>query len=337
MKNNRVLFIGDGGDASILSQCCNEDLVIIDYIHPLPLSIGRLKRHIGYLGLAWHAFRNRRKAHYILFWQQFVAIYYLFFSFFIPWNKKPVLIYYIIYKPNSLRLIECIKRKVISAIINNHQVKVVYFVSQLDKLYPLINDSKRRLLSDHPFHSQLIENNILNINNEDYFFSGGASNRSYPVIRELAELMPDFKFKIACLPDQALAIMPSLPNLQVHVNVSNAEFEYLLMRSIALIIPLEKSDIVSGQLVSLAAMQSGKPIFITRNRFVGEWFNTNTTDSFLHFFDTSRDLFEQLKVESDDSLKIKGSAARQFYLTNHDELNVYNVFKEDIKKLMLIS
>lgn len=330
MPAKKVLLVGDGGDADALAREVGGRFEVVAQIRNLPFRMGGLRRHLGYLALAWHAVW--RQVDGVLVWQQFVGLYLLLFYTFMPWRARPLLLYYVIYKPAGNPLLDGIKFRAMRAMTNARHCAVVYFMSQEDRLYAATPVGKRRLIADHPFHSPHIEA-LIGTSGADYFFSGGASNRDYSVIRALAEQMPEARFMVACLSSQAEGIAP-LTNLEVRTDVSPQAFEDMVLHSKAVILPLANPGVVSGQLVCLAAMQAGKPIYMTRNNFIAEWISPDRTGHFLAFFDRVEDLLEQLRSHTEPFLTTRGNAAREFYLTHHDPRAVFRVFADDLHRIL---
>lgn len=330
MTAKKVLLVGDGGDADALAREAGGRFEVVAQIRDLPFRIGGLRRHLGYFALAWQAIW--RQVDGVLVWQQFVGLYLLLLYTLMPWRARPLLLYYVIYKPAGNRLLDRIKFRVMRAMTYARPCAVVYFMSRDDRLYAVTPVEKRRLIADHPFHSPYIEAHI-GMSDTDYFFAGGASNRDFAVFRTLAEQMPEVRFKVACLASQAEAIAP-LPNLEVRTDVSPQVFEDMVLHSKAVILPLANPGVVSGQLVCLAAMQAGKPIYMTRNSFIAEWIDPDMTSDFLAFFERTEDLLVQLRGHTDPVLETRGKAARAFYLTHHDPRAVYRVFADELQHIL---
>lgn len=330
MTTKRVLLVGDGGDADALAREVGGRFEVVSLIRNLPFRIGGLRRHLGYFALAWHAVW--RQVDCVLVWQQFVGLYLLLLYTLMPWRARPLLLYYVIYKPAGNRLLDRIKFSVMRAMTFTRPCEMVYFMSREDRLYTATPANKRRLIADHPFYSSHIEAHI-GISDADYFFAGGASNRDYAVIRALAEKMPEAQFKVACLSSQTDAIAP-LPNLEMHADVSPQAFEDMVLHARAVILPLANPGVVSGQLVCLAAMQAGKPVYMTRNDFIAEWINPEMTGDFLAFFEGADDLFAQLRETPDQVLAKRGQAARLFYQIHHDPRAVYRVFADELQRVL---
>lgn len=292
-----------------------------------------LGRHLGYIRLALFAVRHRKQFDCILIWQQFVALYYCLLAAFMPSAKStPVILYYIIYKKSSNRLVNWVKHRVMRAMVNSRHMAVVYFMSRSDYLYKETEPAKRRLLVYCPFTSDYIERKPALIGAVGHFyFSGGASNRNYSQIRQLAELLPDSQFSVAGLPAINNVFKPCPPNVKLHTDVYGDEFEDLVLRSRAVIIPLADPMVTSGQMVVLAAMQAGKAVFITRNDFVDDWVGRDRAAGFLYEYESLEHLTHMLHTMTDADLAASGERARKYFLEHNDEKTIYRSFAEQVR------
>lgn len=300
------------------------------------MSLGVLGRHLGYIRLALFAVRNRKQFDCILIWQQFVALYYCLLAAFMPGTRPtPVILYYIIYKKSSNGLVNWIKHRVMRAMVNSRHMAVVYFMSRSDYLYKETDPDKRRLLVYCPFNSDYIERNPALIGTVgQFYFSGGASNRNYSQIRQLAELLPDSQFSVASLPAVHSVFKPCPPNVKLHIDVYGDEFEDLVLRSRAVIIPLADPMVTSGQMVVLAAMQAGKAVFITRNDFVDDWMGRDRAAGFLYEYESLEQLSHMLHTMTDADLGASGERARKYFLEHNDERTIYRSFAEQLRIIL---
>lgn len=334
----KVLFVGDGGEPAALAEClANENTQVIPHVQPLSLSLGVFGRHLGYFRLALFAVRHRKQFDCILIWQQFVALYYFLLSVFMPGAKStPVILYYIIYKKSSNGLVNWVKHLVMRAMVNSQQMAVVYFMSRSDYLYKETDQAKRKLLVYCPFSSEYIERNAALIGSVgQFYFSGGASNRNYSQIRQLAELMPDSQFSVAGLPAVHSVFKPCPPNVKLYIDLYGDEFEDLVLRSRAVIIPLTDPMVTSGQMVVLAAMQAGKAVFITRNDFVDDWVGRDQAAGFLYEYESLEQLSHMLRTITDADLVASGDQARKFFLEHNDEKTIYRSFAEQSRIVLM--
>lgn len=334
----RILFVGDGGEPAALEKfLADDDIQVIPHVRPLSLSLGTLGRHLGYFQLAYFAIRQRKQFDGILIWQQFVALYYYLLAVLMPGARStPVILYYIIYKKSSNGWVNWAKHRIMRAMVNSRQMAVVYFMSRSDYLYKETDLAKRRLLVYCPFNSVFIERNPACIGTVgQFYFSGGASNRNYSQIRQLADLMPDAQFSVASLPAIHGVFKPCPPNVNLHTDVYGDEFEDLVLRSRAVIIPLADPMVTSGQMVVLAAMQAGKAVFITRNDFVDDWVGRDQAAGFLYEYEDLEHLTHMLRTITDADLAASGERARKFFLEHNDEKTIYRSFAEQLRIVLM--
>jgi glycosyltransferase involved in cell wall biosynthesis len=108
-----------------------------------------------------------------------------------------------------------------------------------------------------------------------YIFSGGRSNRDYEtLIRAVAPFKTSLhiaaqRFNIGSLD------IPS--NVTVHYDAFGDEFLSLLRGAALVVIPLDRVNESSGQLVLLQAMALGKAIIVTENRGISDYYLAGET------------------------------------------------------------
>jgi hypothetical protein len=158
--------------------------------------------------------------------------------------------------------------------------------------------------------------------NSDYF-SGGVSNRDYSAVKRLAEMMGGKKFSVACLPKDLLRMSPIPQNMHVNCDAYGDVFEELILSTNAVVLPLEDPNATSGQIVCLRAMQSAKPVFMTRNNFMSDWMPEIASLRFLVMYDELEELRSLLLKLTDSSLQEMGLKAREYYLSHFDEEPFY--------------
>jgi glycosyltransferase involved in cell wall biosynthesis len=107
-----------------------------------------------------------------------------------------------------------------------------------------------------------------------YFFSGGSSNRDYRTLVESFYGLEE-RLVIACYPSDVKGLRIP-PNVEIRHNVYGENFTHLMERSYAVIIPLLKTEVSSGQLVLLDAMRLGKPIAVTKGGCTRDYLPADT-------------------------------------------------------------
>ncbi|MBN1466496.1 glycosyltransferase family 4 protein [candidate division KSB1 bacterium] len=108
-----------------------------------------------------------------------------------------------------------------------------------------------------------------------YIFSGGRSNRDYFTLVKAAAGLP-CPVKIAAQRFN-LADLELPDNVEPIFDVYGENFNRLLAAATIVVIPLERADESSGQLVLLNAMAFGKPIIVTDSRGVQDYIRDGET------------------------------------------------------------
>jgi glycosyltransferase involved in cell wall biosynthesis len=106
---------------------------------------------------------------------------------------------------------------------------------------------------------------------EDYFFSGGYSNRDYASLIEIFRALP-YKLVIVCSilnTEVTAATLP--PNVRVFRDLGSSEFDGYLRASKACLIPIAHDSGAAGQSVLLRCMRNRKVIIATDTGIVREY------------------------------------------------------------------
>lgn len=99
------------------------------------------------------------------------------------------------------------------------------------------------------------------IGDNGYIFAGGYTNRDYGLVLRVASRLPDVPFVIAC---SRLNDLPArVPvNVEIRRDLGWDAFHEALAGARAVLVPLRERVGSSGQMVTLAAMQLGKPTLV---------------------------------------------------------------------------
>ena len=334
-KVKKLLFVGDGGRSPCLDRLLGLEGITVEYrVRSTLARLSAPKRHFYYLSLAASAIRARRDHDFILIWQQYVGLYYCLLSLLFPFHRRPVLVYFVIFKRAGHSAVNRVKRFLMLAMIHSRHIARVFFMSRSDELYPLAAESKRAVLSQFYLLSDYIEKRVgENGTAGEYFFSGGASNRDYGELKRLALRMPAEEFKIACFPQTAATLLPLPANLQVLTDAWDEYFERLIFESKAVILPLVDPNVMSGQIVCLRAMQSGKPVFIKENNFIFDWIKDVGELDFIIAYRDLDDLHSRLQEMTDDDLAVRGANARKYFFDHFSEEALYGRVADEIVML----
>ena len=325
-RRRKVLFVGDGGNPEILKRLLNDRHIDLEInVKPASLKMLVLLRHVHYFQLAVFAVFSRRKHDSVFIWQQYVGLYYFLLSIVYPFHQRPCCVYYIIYRDSPGSIISWIKRFLMTRMIRSRFVQRAVFLSRCDALYPHIPSAKRILLSTYTEKSSYIEKRLMDgsVKIDSDYFSGGANNRDFLALKHLAESMEEKEFTVACLPRDKARMSPIPKNMRIDCEAYGDAFEELVLTTRAVVLPLEDPNVTSGQIVCLRALQSAKPVFMTKNNFIIDWMPDIASLRFLVMYETLDDLRSLLIGFSDSELQELGLQAREYYLNHFDEETFY--------------
>jgi glycosyltransferase involved in cell wall biosynthesis len=118
------------------------------------------------------------------------------------------------------------------------------------------------------------------IQNGEYIFAGGYSNRDYDLLIRCARKFPNQRFEIAASKrNSVIGELP--PNVHLSIDISQKEFHVLLAGCKVNVIPL-KSDVgSSGQMVAIAAMRLAKATVYPDFAMIGQYFQ-NEKDGLMY-------------------------------------------------------
>ena len=94
---------------------------------------------------------------------------------------------------------------------------------------------------------------------EKYIFSGGYSNRDYELLFQCIRINPSINFVVVVSALNQI-IEDISPNVKIYKNINKEQFIELIEKSSGVIIPLKEDVGSSGQMVSLLAIKSFKPV-----------------------------------------------------------------------------
>lgn len=148
----------------------------------------------------------------------------------------------------------------------------------------------------------------------NYVFAGGYSNRDYEVFVRCAERLPEQEFVIACSSLNRLK-GPVPANVRLLSDRDWASFHSLLGHSKVVVVPLRERVGSSGQMVTLAAMEAGKPTIVPDVGGLSQYIQEDVT-GFVYRLGDEDSLYERVAwcLEHPESLSDIGEAARVSYL-----------------------
>jgi glycosyltransferase involved in cell wall biosynthesis len=152
------------------------------------------------------------------------------------------------------------------------------------------------------------------IGNDDYIFSGGHSNRDYDLLMKCAARFPQQRFIIACSNLNRIDEPPP-PNVLIIREQSWEAFHVTLGHSRIVVVPLRERVGSSGQMVTLAAMEAGKPTIVPDVGGLSQYIDEGAT-GFVYKLGDQHSLCELLArcLSNPDALEEVGRAAKASYL-----------------------
>jgi glycosyltransferase involved in cell wall biosynthesis len=148
----------------------------------------------------------------------------------------------------------------------------------------------------------------------DYIFAGGYTNRDYELLLRCAACLPEEQFVVACSTLNKLA-EPVPANVRIVREEGWESFHRSLGHSKIVVVPLREPVGASGQMVTLAAMESGKPTVVPHIGGLDQYIVHGETGLMYRLGD-ERSLLEVLTscVADPEVLKGLGRAARARFL-----------------------
>jgi glycosyltransferase involved in cell wall biosynthesis len=169
----------------------------------------------------------------------------------------------------------------------------------------------------------------------DYVFAGGYSNRDYDLLVRCAERFPDQEFVIACSNINRIDT-PTPPNVRITSERDWASFHKLLGHSKIVVVPLLERVGSSGQMVTLAAMEAGKPTIVADSDALSQYIRDEVT-GFVYRMGDETSLGHRLRwcLNHPQTLVEVGEAGRasyfrEFVRSRFDEAVVAGVLEQNV-------
>ncbi len=243
------------------------------YRYTVPTRVSALKRHIDCLVLAYRVVTLRRKYKAIVYWQQFIGLYF---------NLWCTILFIRRFPQSIILTVIYMKRYGNVGKIFHSFFKLAFNSKYIDKL--VCHASNERIYYLDEFGHNLANKVVFcklgeGLNHKDcisepeekYFFSGGSSNRDYTTLIKAFEGL-DQKLIIACKPENIM-IQDIPANVSVLYDAYGVAFSNLIQNAYAVILPIQNPNISSGQLVLLNAMRFGKCLIVTAGNCMCDYIN----------------------------------------------------------------
>ena len=228
------------------------------------------KRLFAYIYTPFCLFFKRMDYSVILSWQQFFGLLYAFYCRIFhtrKWCKLYIMTF--IYKPKK-GLIGRIYKCFMTFIVQSKYIDkmIVFSKNEIDYYSTIFNVPVSKFfytpLSISEGNKPIVNENL---RNEKYVFSTGRSNRDYTTLINVFRQIKH-PLHIAC---NELRNNVISSNIHVYGNMFGDEMRNHMYNSFCVAIALKDSNISSGQLVLLQAMQMGKPIVCTRCSAISDY------------------------------------------------------------------
>jgi len=227
----------------------NADLFYIDTSRKTRTPI--LIRHASYFILALKVFFLEKEYKIIIFWQQFIGLYYGLLSYLKKTERPNAFLMPFIFKQRKGALGK-IHKLLFSLALRCSAIRAVICHSSCEMMYyQRIFSRNRNKIYFIPYgqSSENEDNNKHLLADKPYFFSGGTSNRDYVTLASAAA-KTKYYFIIACTQTDIKGLnMPS--NFKVIHDAYRKKFDSLVKECLAVIIPLKDPNISSGQIFLL--------------------------------------------------------------------------------------
>lgn len=227
----------------------------------------KVKRYGNLIGFPFQLFINRKRIHNLIAWQQYYGlIYALYCMLFHVKKQNYCMIMTFIYRqrPGVLGYLQKIIAK---KIVNSKYIDRILVFSNSEKDYyrQLFDITGNKFVSIKLGLEDLTEG-IKKGDSKGYILSAGRSNRDYDF---LIHALADEKYQVKIVCDALSA--GRIGNIQILDNVYYERFFQMIADCYCVVVALKDSEISSGQLVILQAMQFGKPVIVTRSKTVTDY------------------------------------------------------------------
>ncbi|MDE5690530.1 MAG: hypothetical protein K2I38_07575 [Duncaniella sp.] len=108
---------------------------------------------------------------------------------------------------------------------------------------------------------------------DSYVFTGGYTNRDYPLMFRLAGRFPDRHFVFVASSLNAIECPPSLTNVTLMRDLPKDQFEAVLTGAEVVIVPLREDVGASGQMLAVSAARNAKPVVYTDLSVINYFFS----------------------------------------------------------------
>ena len=230
------------------------------------------RRHAALLQAAYRAYRRRREQDFVFFAEQFSGLYYALLCRLFSWGGKlprSVLIQLIYNRKTGIagRLYRAAYRWLLASPALDHAVchashEAAYYRAEFgEAVAAKIEYTPFGRYQAMPAPPDDVVPAGASLGAPVRFFAGGTSNRDYATLIDAFRDL-DARLLIACHPNDVRGLQWT-PNVSVRHDLFGAAFQAELEAADAVILPIRRPEVSSGQLVLLDAMRAGKASIVT--------------------------------------------------------------------------
>ena len=289
-------------------------------------SLIEVYRYFQYFYFPFKLFLNRGKIRNLISWQQFYGILFAFYSRLFKVKKRTrLVILTFMYTPKKGLIGRLYRWFMHYSVSNDYVDHIVCFSEKEIAWYIEEFGFIPEKISFLPVAVRKMPHFDNTIASERYVFTAGYSGRDLDfVIRSLNNT--SYRVVVA---DSHTKELPA-DNVQIEADAIGDKMFQLMANSYVMITPLKDKLKTAGQLMSLQAMQLGKPVICTNSAGMKPYIEDNYNGLFIN--NTKEDLLEALdKLYNDDNLYKKLSANA---LKTYDNYS-YSKFAERLSELMI--
>jgi len=283
---------------STLSKCTGLEWEIVEHVaKKSQRKIEDLVRYWKYFSIPFGLFLRRRRYANIIAWQQFYGILFAFYCRMFHVKKRTHLtILTFMYSPKSSFIGKVYRRFMHYAVCNDYVDQIVCFSEKELVWYKEEFGFENELIAYLPVAVRKIPYYDTSISVEKYVFTAGHSGRDLDfVIRSLNDT--NYKLLVA---DSMTKETPS-NNVTIDAQSTGQAMFELMAHSYCFVTPLKDKLKSAGHLMSLQAMQMGKPVICTNSYGMRPYIKDGFNGIFIE--NTKEDLLNALdKIYNDKKL-----------------------------------
>jgi glycosyltransferase involved in cell wall biosynthesis len=168
---------------------------------------------------------------------------------------------------------------------------------------------------------------------DKYIFTGGSTNRDYPLMLECAKCFPQQQFVFIASDLNNRDFQTKIPpNVTLLTNIERSMFYGIMSKSECVIIPLKEDVGASGQMLCLGAIKLKKPIIYCNISSINYYFSNNSGIPYeIGNLNSLSTAIQSFKNKTSDELEEQVNNAYKNYKENYTEESKINMFINILK------